>query len=60
MAVPEVIRPLRTGNRFRSETVKKIYNSFTRGSYVTALAVGKKQRLYSGVGMFIWFYISSF
>jgi hypothetical protein len=50
VAVSEVKRPLR--NRFRSETVKNY-------GYVTAMAVGKRQRLYSGVRVLTGNYLSS-
>jgi hypothetical protein len=33
--------------------------SGVRNGFVTAVAIGKSQRLYSGVKMFIWFYLSS-
>ena len=32
---------------------------FGCNGYVTVVAVGKRQRLYSGVRMFTWFYLNS-
>jgi hypothetical protein len=32
---------------------------FGCNGYVTAVAVGQSQRLYSGVGIFNWYYLSS-
>jgi hypothetical protein len=70
VTVSEVKRPLR--NRFGSETVKKYITVICNGhsppghkfpfgcnGYVTAMAVGQGQRLYSGVRMFTGYYLSS-
>jgi hypothetical protein len=32
---------------------------FGCGGYVTAVAVGQRQQFYSGVGIFIWYHLSS-
>jgi hypothetical protein len=60
-----VKRPLR--NRFGSETDKNLTAIYLNGrkcpfgcnGYVTAMAVGQRQRLYSGVRMFTGNYLSS-
>jgi hypothetical protein len=68
VAVSEVKRPYETVSEVKR---LQIYNAYMQrpfpdgykcpfgcNGYVTAVAAGQRQRLYSGVGIFNWYYLS--